>query len=997
MKILKQGFVLFLITPTLAAGFFISLPTSAAVTHIVINEIQIAGATTTDEFIELFNPTGETVTLTGWRLSKRTASGNQYNLLTTFPEIILAPGQYYLIAHPNGYTGITIPDAIYSTQESLAANNTVVLFSDAGDTIVDLVGYGTASSFEEAAALNPEATQSIARITNGEDTDNNAADFTIAVSPTPMNLTSATPSSNPPPSPPQTPETPEDETENPPAEPQPTPSGSNTPLPSMRGDVVINEFVADPADGEEEWIELINRSGKTIDLTDWKIEDGGEHSTKLSGTISQTSPNNFFLVKNPTGNLNNAGDRIVLRSPEGVVIDDLSYGNWDDGNLNDNAPTAADPSSIARIVDGGISGNPAHDFTQTLTPTLGQPNIITATTSTINTGPLTLRLSELYPNPAGSDDAEFIELTNIGTVEVDARGWQIIDASGATYIIDAKDFTKVLISPGAFFILPRAVTKIALNNSGTETIRLFPPASTTPIHEISYSGSAPEGASSANFNEKWQWTTTVTPGSANILTTINREPKAAIECDKNGTAGVAIRMSAEDSTDADGNNLTIKWNFGDKTTGEGEIVEHTYMSAGQYIVSISVDDGHGGVATDKTTINITAAKTPARAVLGVALSNPLANIRLSEIFPAPPKGEEEWLEIENDDDATAYLTGWAIQDASGRSFTFADDVTILPHEFLLVPKSLSHISLNNTGDDISLISPNGEIIEEITYPSAKVSMSWVVDEYGEWGWSRVATPQKPNQIELPAGEATANDASSPITRASQSISVTGIITSTPGMVGERVIYLSQITGIEGLSNLRLDLPTGKLPEMKIGERLQAVGTKRTVSGEIRLKVGDIALLAILDTQSVEIKSEELNLDDIDNQLGGLVQASGMVERKYNGGFILAMEDGETIRVALPWGGSRSFPYPVGTKVAVEGVLSKTSAGPRILLRQLPDLTVASEPITETPMPSNPSSSFSIIPYLIVTGLGIIVLAGVFIYRRRKPSSDFLLEEEEELV
>lgn len=163
--------------------------------HVVISEV-MTGKTgaTKDEFVELYNPTDSSILLKGWRLSRKTESGAEYNLLTSFPEKSIPAHSFFLVIHKTDYTGSVTGDTKYSTIQSIAADNTVILYSDAGQTVVDKVGYGNASDFETAPSSDPGNDKSIERRPLEEegsapcqDTDDNSADFEVRDTPTPMN------------------------------------------------------------------------------------------------------------------------------------------------------------------------------------------------------------------------------------------------------------------------------------------------------------------------------------------------------------------------------------------------------------------------------------------------------------------------------------------------------------------------------------------------------------------------------------------------------------------------------------------------------------------------------------------------------------------------------------------------------------------------------------------------------------------------------------------
>lgn len=157
----------------------------SAADHIVISEVQIAGdVDAQDEFVEIYNPTSNTVDLTDWQLRVKTATGTTFNLLANISGN-LAPNTYMLIAHTD-YDGLLIEDVTYSTQ-SIAANNTVML-EDQNNVEVDKVGLGTAADVETSSVANPEPNGSVRRV-NNDDSNNNSVDFEIIMTSDPQNST----------------------------------------------------------------------------------------------------------------------------------------------------------------------------------------------------------------------------------------------------------------------------------------------------------------------------------------------------------------------------------------------------------------------------------------------------------------------------------------------------------------------------------------------------------------------------------------------------------------------------------------------------------------------------------------------------------------------------------------------------------------------------------------------------------------------------------------
>ncbi len=71
----------------------------------------------------------------------------------------------------------------------------------------------------------------------------------------------------------------------------------------------------------------------------------------------------------------------------------------------------------------------------------------------------------------------------------------------------------------------------------------------------------------------------------------------------------AIQFNAAKSHDEDGDSLTYKWNFGDSNKDDPDThvtVSHTYQKAGTFVVTLTVDDGHGlqGVAIAEVKVSM---------------------------------------------------------------------------------------------------------------------------------------------------------------------------------------------------------------------------------------------------------------------------------------------------------------------------------------------------------------------------------------------------------
>ncbi len=124
------------------------------------------------------------------------------------------------------------------------------------------------------------------------------------------------------------------------------------------------------------------------------------------------------------------------------------------------------------------------------------------------------------------------------------------------------------------------------------------------------------------------------------------------------------------------------------------------------------------------------------------------NIFINEILPSPegPDDKNEWVEVLNANDFTVNLAGWRIKDTVGatKTYTLPQDSQIAANGFLLIPRTRSKITLQNNGDGLELYNPNGDLLDQVIFPSAPNNQSYNRGPNG-WVWSSVLTPGAVNQ------------------------------------------------------------------------------------------------------------------------------------------------------------------------------------------------------------------------------------------------------------
>ena len=305
-----------------------------------------------DEFVELYIKTAG-LDLTGWGIALNDGSPSSGDLTSAGAFQVsryvgagsfqaTAAGAYLVLGNPRG--------------SSSMSNNLVIVLTDNHGAVINQAQLGNGGA-PSGHASGPDD-EAVARVPNGINTGNDAADF-VQQGATPG---TANTHGLPPPGPTATPTATASPFSSPtsaPPAPSSTPGPSPTPFGPVPGAILLNEFLPHPGPGEQEFIEIINRSGVYVDLSGWQLDDapgGSKPYVMYPGTV--IGPGGLLAFsQDVTGvALNDAGDTARLLLPDGSVADAWSY-----------KPAPKAGTSWARIPDGG-GWNPRG------IPSPGQPN-----------------------------------------------------------------------------------------------------------------------------------------------------------------------------------------------------------------------------------------------------------------------------------------------------------------------------------------------------------------------------------------------------------------------------------------------------------------------------------------------------------------------------------------------------------------------------------------------------------------------------------------------
>lgn len=327
--------------------------------------------------------------------------------------------------------------------------------------------------------------------------------------------------------------------------------------------------------------------------------------------------------------------------------------------------------------------------------------------------------------------------------------------------------------------------------------------------------------------------------------------------------------------------------------------------------------------------------------------SPVTELRLNELLPNPEGDEstDEWIELINEGEAGTLL-GWSVTDGSS-TYQF-EDVELAEGEFVLVGVEDSGITLNNTGDVVYLVGPEGEIVQGVEYTDAPSGESFA--RFGDtWEWTDQVTaglinvePTEAEETVAEEGSETGSEGGDEAETEAMSlrevrslekgvhVAVSGVVGAEPGPLGAQIMYIQDETGGMQVYSYQKDFPT----DLMRGSLVAVSGVTSTAYGEVRINADEGGIL-VLEQQDEVLPQAVSAL--VAEDIGELVVMEGMVESKSTSRLFL--DSGVEVYIKSSAGISLSE-IEAGTQVRVVGVVSQYNDTLRLMPREQADIIVS---------------------------------------------------------
>ena len=541
-------------------------------------------------------------------------------------------------------------------------------------------------------------------------------------------------------------------------------------------DVIISEFLPNPygSDTEGEWVELWNIGNETVSLCGWLLDDeeGGSKPYYLEEEI--IAPQEYLLLqRNQTKiALNNDADTVRLFAGSGNLVSEATYVKGIEGESM------------------GLQEDGLFVWTPYLTP--NEANSFRVVEKIIQEGAVIV--SAALPNPIKEDSkGDWIELSNVSEEELLLTGWFLDNKEGGSapfllsgvtlasseirrfYIqetsIDLTNTTDVarLLDPNGY------ATSILGWTDATEGIIYRPPVfrervAAHVVHvvdgdtidivltDIDHLDRVPSALKRKWLGIQYQDEPSIRVRLLGIDAPETLHPSEPVE---------ELGVQASEFTRAllEGQNIELEFDaeLFDKYE---RLLAYVFTESGAMVQSELLRQGlaqaylHFPFARAEEFVAYEKEARYAERGLWVHKVIPSEDtsqvaykqeVFISEVYSSPLSTgsmleAEEWIEISNLTDNEVSLDGWIlddVRDGGSKPHVLSADAVVPPLGSIILLHDQIKVSLNNDGDDLWLLSPDGSVEIGLSYPKIKKGKAYALVR-SSWCITGSSTPLEQN-------------------------------------------------------------------------------------------------------------------------------------------------------------------------------------------------------------------------------------------------------------
>jgi len=599
-------------------------------------------------------------------------------------------------------------------------------------------------------------------------------------------------------------------------------------------------------------------------------------SGKIATVSTTVSSQGFAVIELASSKLNNTGDWVILKNSAGEVVHQVQYGDSEEG------ATTGIPKKGNSLARSGTN------FLETTSVTKGAANVITA---------------PIVPPPVQ---------TNSGS-----------GGGSSTHTQTQTPLPTSVIPVGAVVI-----NEVFPNPVGTDVETEFIELFNTTSNVIDLNGyKIADGATSFLLTQKIEPFSFLTLHRKLTHISLNNSGEEVVKL-LNGTN---IIDEIEFESEFEGHSLN-------RTENNEKKWSSTLTPNAKNIISVVSESSEIKNDEEKST---STKKISSDTVFSTDTKEIGKYLQITEIFPAPENTNDEFIELYNLSSTTLDISGFQIDDEDGgsRPYTFPKDTEMDSHQFFAVKKTDSRLSLNNTEDSARLLSPTGDVLEEIPFDEVEKNQSFSLDENGEWQWTKNPTPGSEN-IFSGAKEGSEKKQKDGVQSTSieklnefekgERVQVQGIVMVPPGILSTQYFYIAASKGVQ------IYMSSKSFPPLAIGDEIRVTGELSESQEQLRIKLKEKTDIQKIGKKKVE--SETVVIADIDETLEGkLVSVIGEITEKKTS-YLYVDDGGGEIEVVLKKGaGVQTKKFKLGDEIAVTGIVLPSKTGFQIVPRSAEDV------------------------------------------------------------